>query len=61
MANGLYAKAKQAFLQAEIDWLDDTIKVVMVDSAEYTVNLASHQYLSEVPVLGQVLERRRRC
>jgi hypothetical protein len=54
MANGLYAKAREAFLQGDIDWLTDTIRVVMVDAADYTVDLSAHQFLSSVPVEARV-------
>lgn len=49
MTNGLYAKGKQALLQADIDWLVDDIKIVLVDTALYTVNLATDQFLSSIP------------
>lgn len=49
MANALYTKYLEAALQGQINWMSDNIKVVLVDSASYTVNLATHQYLSDVP------------
>lgn len=48
MANGLYAKGRQKFLEAGIAWLTDTIKVVLIDAADYTVDLANHEFLSSV-------------
>lgn len=48
MANGLYAKGREAFLNADIDWLVDNIKLVFVDAGAYTVNLATHQFLSDI-------------
>lgn len=45
---GLYTEAKKAILRGEIDWLGETIKVVLVSSG-YTVSLATHQWLSEIP------------
>lgn len=48
MANTLMGKAREAFAQAQINWLSDTIKVVLVDTGAYTYS-ASHQYLSDVP------------
>lgn len=47
MANALYDKGREAFLAGGINWGSDTIKVCGVSSA-YTVNLATHQYLSDV-------------
>lgn len=48
MANALYDKARQAFLDADIDWTGDTIKGVLVDTGAYTPDLATHQYLSDI-------------
>lgn len=53
-ANGLYAKAKQSFLEGQISWTSNTIKVVLVDLADYTVNLSTHQFLSDIPVAARV-------
>lgn len=47
MADALYPKAKEAFLQGLIDMLGDTIKVALVDTDAYTYN-AAHQFFSEV-------------
>lgn len=49
MANALYDKARQKFLAGELDWDADTIKVVLVDTATYTVDLASDEFLSAIP------------
>jgi hypothetical protein len=49
MANALYDKGRQKFLEGAIAWLTDTIKCVLIDAADYTVNLATHEFLSDVP------------
>lgn len=53
MANSLYPLARQAFLSGTINWLSDTIKVAAVNTStsgsNYTVNLATDQYLSVIP------------
>ena len=54
MANALYDKGRQGFLEGSIDWDTDTIKVVLIDTADYTVNLATHQYLSDIPAAAVV-------
>jgi hypothetical protein len=54
MANALYDKAREAFLKGDIDWLNDTIKVMLVDTADYTVDLASHDSLDDVPSAARV-------
>ena len=47
MANALYNKAREGFLNGDIDWISDDIKAVLVDNT-YTPNLNSHQYLSSI-------------
>jgi hypothetical protein len=48
LANALYDLGRQGFLDASIDWDTAVIKCVLVDSADYTVNLATHQFMSSV-------------
>ena len=48
MANALYDKGRQGFLEGAIDWDTDTIKVVAIDTALYTVNLATHDNLDDI-------------
>lgn len=45
--NALYDHGRQAFLEGEIDWIADDIKVGLVTSG-YSPNLATHQYYSAV-------------
>lgn len=54
MANALYDTGRAAFLLGDIDWAADNIKAVLVDSADYTVDLATHQFLSDIPSGGRV-------
>ena len=54
MANALYDLGRESFLKGEISWSADNIKTVLVDSADYTVNLSAHQFLSDVPVAARV-------
>lgn len=49
MVNALYDQGRSAFLQGQIAWLTDNIKLVLVDLADYTVNLSTHQFLSDIP------------
>lgn len=46
MANDLYPSARQAFLTADIDWMSDDIRVVLVDGT-YTYSTA-HDMLDDV-------------
>jgi hypothetical protein len=48
MANALYDAGREAFLNADIDWSVDNIKAVLVDTAAYTVNLATHNALDDI-------------
>lgn len=52
--NSLFAKGRQGFLDGSIDWDTDDIRVVLVDAADYTVALATHQFLSDVPAIARV-------
>lgn len=54
MTNVLYDKGREAFLTGAINWASDNIKAVLVDAADYTVNAATHQFLSDVPSGGRV-------
>lgn len=48
MANALYDSGRAAFGNAGINWGSDTIKAQLIDTASYTVNLATHAFLSDV-------------
>lgn len=54
MANGLYSYFKQRLLNKELDLDTDTIKAVLVDNGDYTVNLTTHSDLGAVAVAGRV-------
>ncbi len=54
MANALYDKGREAFLNGDIDWLNDDIRVILVDLADYTPNLATHDFLDDVPGAARV-------
>jgi hypothetical protein len=49
MANALYDKARESFLKGELAAATDTWKVALVDSSLYTPNLATDQFLSDIP------------
>ncbi len=48
MANALYTKGRQKFLEGSIAWLTDNIKVVLVDTGSYTINLSTDEFLSDI-------------
>jgi len=47
MANALYAKAKEALLEGLLDLTDNNIKVALIKNT-YSVNLNSHEFLSDI-------------
>lgn len=49
MANGLYDAARAAFLNADIDWTNDDIRAILIDTGTYTVNLSTHDFLDDIP------------
>ncbi len=48
MSSGLYDAARALFLAAGINWSSDTIKVTLIHSATYVVNLATHDFFDDV-------------
>lgn len=54
MANALYDAGREGFLGGDVDWDADTINCILVDTAAYTVNLAVHDFLDDVPVGARV-------
>lgn len=47
--SGLYGLARAAFLGGDIAWDTDDIRCVLVDTADYTVNIDVDEFLSDVP------------
>ncbi|MDH7506203.1 MAG: hypothetical protein QHH15_00245 [Candidatus Thermoplasmatota archaeon] len=48
MGNALYDKGRKKFLDGDIDWLNDDIKVCLIDVADYTVDLAADEFLDDI-------------
>jgi hypothetical protein len=48
MANAVYGKGREKYLNADIDWLVDTIKVALVDTALYTVGIDTDEFYSTI-------------
>jgi hypothetical protein len=46
MASALYDKGREGFLTGSISWSGDNIKAVLINTSNYTVNLATDQYYS---------------
>jgi hypothetical protein len=53
MSNGLYAKAREGFLRARIDWVTATIKCSLVRG--YTPVLSTHEFVSDLTGAGGTL------
>lgn len=48
MANALYDLGREGFLGGDIDWDAHNIKVGLIDTADYTVNLATHDFFNDI-------------
>lgn len=53
MADFMYNKARERFATAALDWVNDDIRVMLVDAADYTPD-PSHEFLSSIPIGGRV-------
>jgi hypothetical protein len=54
VANALYDLARQAFLDGDLDWSANNIKVYLIDAADYTVNLATDDFADDIPGAAKV-------
>lgn len=54
MANTLYDKARQRFLEGQINWNTDTIQVLLIDTGVYTPNFSGHEFLSDVGTSARI-------
>lgn len=54
MANSLYVKAKQKFLEGKINWAGDDIRVVLVNTNEYAVNINSDLTIDQIPLIARI-------
>lgn len=53
MANSRYPKFNEALLSGQVNLLTDDVRVILVDSADYTYS-GTHQFLSDVPAAARV-------
>src|SRR3972149_6983361 len=53
MANLLYDAGREAFLDGNLDWAADTIKVTLLDTSNYTYSSA-HDFFNDITAGGQV-------
>jgi len=47
--SAIYETGRQAILQADVDWVVDTIKAAAINTASYTVDLTNHNALDDIP------------
>jgi len=47
MANALYDRGREGFLAGDIDWDADDIKLVLIDEADDTIDLAADEDLAD--------------
>ncbi len=56
MANTLYDTSRQMFLEGQLNWKDDDVKVLLVNTTSYTVNVATHKFLSDISSSARVTQ-----
>lgn len=49
MANALFDKGREKHLNGYISWTRDDIKLALVDTATYSVDLVNDEFLSDIP------------
>ena len=54
MANSLFAKFKENLLNGDIALDTNDIRVILVDTALYTVNLSTHDFLDDIAAGARV-------
>lgn len=54
MANALYDKGRNKFVTGDIDYINDTLRLTAISLANYTVDLANHEFYSSIPAAARV-------
>jgi hypothetical protein len=49
MANALYDKGREGYLNGTLNWLTDDVRCILINVGAYTVNLTTDQFLTDVP------------
>lgn len=52
--SALYGKAREAFLGGDIAWDADDVRCILIDVADYTVNIDVDTFLTSVPAGARV-------
>jgi hypothetical protein len=56
MANSLYGLGREAFLGGDGDWDATEARVTLVDAADYTIALTTHDFFDDIPGAARVAE-----
>jgi hypothetical protein len=54
MANALYGKGRDKFANGDIDWVNDTIKLYLIDAADYTVSIDVDEFADDIAGAAKV-------
>jgi hypothetical protein len=54
MANALYDAARESFLGGDLDWDAHTIKLYLIDAADYSKNLATDDFANDIAAGAKV-------
>jgi len=49
MASAMYDKGRERFGNGDVDWVNDTIQATLVNTSLYTPNLATDEFIADVP------------
>ena len=52
--SGLYDQARQDFLEGDLDWLVQDFRVILIDVADYVVDLAVDNFLDDIAAAARV-------
>jgi len=54
MTNSLYDFGREEFLNGNINWSSDDIRVILIDTGIYSVDLNNHKYLNDIDANSRV-------
>jgi len=57
MANALYGLGRNKFLTGDIDFVNDTIKSILIDTADYTVSIDVDEFVDDIAAAAKVSEQ----
>ena len=50
MANSLYGKTRERFARGLLNWDTLNVRLILVDTGNYTLSIDTHEFLSDIPV-----------